>query len=378
MVMSDKDPAMANLENSESASASPKTVAAGLSVRRRPIENLLFNVTARARLILVFCVAILIAAALSHFAARWLGMPTPTMVYRRIGPESGSQVFCAGSSVVQFGLSWPEISVALGQGIENWGLGGSTPTEWEMSQPLSTNTDLMIIGVSLHDLNEHFLCHSHANVVPITRTIRDLWHSKADWQFSRRVLSQYPLTYLRKMFPTAGNSDAVLVGLRRRVRSLIGSSATADEKDFLVLPSQPDLNFGDTTEKVSDWPAGKAARRLDLLRNEIHGSHWFGGPKHLAFLRMLDRAEQRGRVIVVVVPVAPMYVHKFVTPEVVRNFENALTEAQRAAPQARFIRLDQLPVLSSDEYYSDFVHPNGAGRRILTAAFLEQLGQDSL
>ena len=368
---------MADLNNLQSSSGPPKTVAAGSSVRWWPIENRLISVGPRAQLIVVLCAAILIAAAVSHFAAAWLGLPKPAMVYRRIGPEDGPQVFCAGSSLLQFGLSWPEIAEKLGQGIENWGLGGSTPTEWEVSQSLAVNTNLMIIGVSLHDLNEHFLCDSHANVVPINQTIRDLWQSKAGWQFSRRVLSQYPLAYLRILFPTAGKSDAILVGLRRNLRALTGSSPSAEDKgNFLVLPSQPVLDFGASTEKMSDWPAGKALRRLDLLRSEIHGSHWFHGPKHLAFVRMLDRAQQRGRVIVVVVPVAPMYMHNFVTSEVLRRFEKALDEGQHAAPKALFVRLDKLPALNSDEYYSDFVHPNGVGRQIATTAFLKELRKD--
>jgi hypothetical protein len=327
------------------------------------------------QLVFVAVLAIFIAATVSQFAATWLGIPRPAMVYRRIGPENGPQVFCAGSSVVQFGLSWPEVSTALGQGIENWGLGGSTPTEWEVSQSYAANTNLMIIGVSLHDLNENFLCDSHANVVPIAQTIRDLWQSKVDWQFSRRVLSQYPLAYLRILFPTAGKSDAVLVGLRRKIHEMTRSTPTLEEKaNFLVLPSGPVLNFGEATEKLSDWPADKALRRIDLLRSEIHDSHRFDGPKHLAFLRMLDRAQQRGGVIVVVMPVAPTYMEKFVTADVKWNFEKSLAEGRSVAPRALFVRLDQLPSLSSDQYYADFVHPNGIGRRIATTAFLNQLG----
>jgi hypothetical protein len=377
MVTKDKHRPVVDLGNLQSTSASQKTVAEDLPARWRPMGGLSSKVGPRAQLVLVLCIAIFIAAAVSHFVATWVGLPTPEATYRRIGPEDGPQVFCAGSSVVQFGLSWPEISEALGQGIESWGLGGSTPTEWEASQSLATNTNLMIIGVSLHDLNEHFLCDSRANVVPITQTIRDLWESKADWQFSKRVLTQYPLAYIRILFPTAGKADAVLVGLRRKLRQLAGLSPSAEDKgNFLVLPTKPVLNFGAASEKLSEWPADKALRRLDLLRSEIHGSHWFRGPKHLAFLRMLDRAQQRGRVIVVVAPVAPMYVHRFVTPEVTRSFEDALTEAQRLFPQAQFVRLDQMPALDSDEYFSDFVHLNGPGRQIATTAFLEELRKD--
>jgi hypothetical protein len=41
-----------------------------------------------------------------------------------------------------------------------------------------------------------------------------------------------------------------------------------------------------------------------------------------------------------------------------------------------FVRLDQLPALNSDEYYSDFVHLNGPGRQIATDAFLKELRKD--
>ena len=83
---------------------------------------------------------------------------------------------------------------------------------------------------------------------------------------------------MRILFSTAGKADAVLVGLRRKLRQLAGLSPSAEDKgDFLVLPSKPVLNFGAATEKLNEWPADKALRRLDLLRSEIHGSHWFRG-----------------------------------------------------------------------------------------------------
>jgi hypothetical protein len=269
------------------------------------------------------------------------------------------------------------MSEALGQGIVGCTLLGSSPSEWESSLSLVTNANPVIIGVSINDLNESYLCEFRANFVPIMQTMRDLRQAHSDWQFSRRVLSQYPLTYFRILFPTAGKSDRVLVGARRKLLQLAGLPPTADDKaTFLVLPKGGVLNFGYSTVKLSSWPANKALRRLAVLRDEIHGVHRFDGPKKIAFLRMLDRAQQRGRVIVVVMPVAPMYSREFATAEVVGSFENALTEAQRAAPHARFVRLDQLPALNSDDYYSDFVHLNGAGRQIATEAFLKQLGDD--
>jgi hypothetical protein len=102
---------MLELENAPRTSA----VRSALPVRRR---------SGWSQLILVLSLAVLLASIVSHSVAAWIGLPKPVAIYRRIGPVTGPQVFCAGSSVVQFGLSWPEISEALGQGsrIGEWWL----------------------------------------------------------------------------------------------------------------------------------------------------------------------------------------------------------------------------------------------------------------
>ena len=337
---------------------------------RRP----LFGMSKKAQFVAVVCVALLAASVGSHLVARWIGLPQPGAAYRRIGPVNGPQVFCAGSSLLQFGLGWPEISKALDQGMENWGVGGSSPSEWEFSQTLATNVNLMIIGVSVYDLNEYHLGNTRANIVPLSATIQDLWKSGESWQFSKRLLSQYPLAYLRAFFPTAGNADAVLVGLRRKLPSKMRSAAAAEDRaNAMVLPQQAVMEFGASTEKLSEWPAAKRLRRMALMRSETQGMHTFDGPKELAFRRMLQRAQACGSNIVVVLPVAPLYTHEFVTPDVSRKFEAALAETRREFPAAQFVRLDQVPALQSDEFFSDPVHMNGAGRGIATAAFLSAL-----
>jgi hypothetical protein len=105
--------------------------------------------------------------------------------------------------------------------------------------------------------------------------------------------------------------------------------------------------------------------------------HAFNGPKKLAFQRMLLRAQRLGRIIVVVLPVCPVYGDSLVTPEMLRDFQDTLVEAQRVCPEAQFVRLDQLPALNSNDYYSDLVHLNSAGRRIATEAFVNWLRQSS-
>jgi hypothetical protein len=167
----------------------PKAVAAKSSSPGRVQRREPFGLSDKSRFLLVVCLALTIASVFDHLVASWIELPKPPDVtYRRIGPLAGPQVFCAGSSLLQFALSWPEVSEILHQGIESWGTAASTPSEWEVFQNLATNTNLMIIGVDVYDLNEYHLCDTRGNVVPIAQTISDLWQSSTDWQFSKRLL----------------------------------------------------------------------------------------------------------------------------------------------------------------------------------------------
>jgi len=358
-------------------SIQPKALAAGLSIPRRVVRGLSLDVLAKAQFLFVVCLALIIAIVFNYLAAFWIKLPRHTaMQLRRIGPNTGPQVFCAGSSLLQFALSWPEVSEILNQGIENWGMAASTPSEWEMSQNLANNTNLMIIGVDVYDLNEYHLCEGRANVVPLAQTISDLWQSSTGWQFSKRLLSQYSLSYLQKIFPTAGQSEAVLVGLRRQLPQRLRSFSAAEERaNSLVLPSEPVMNFGTIDAKVSDWTPSRTLWRLAQMRSENQGKHAFNGVKNLAFQRMLLRAQKQGSVIVMVLPVSPTYAREFLTQEVVHDFESALDKAKRVDPKAQFVRLDKLPALNSDDNFGDLVHLNGAGKRIATDAFLSWLRQ---
>jgi hypothetical protein len=73
-------------------------------------------------------VAILfLSVVLASVANYWLGIPLPgtsLVTYRRVGPEGGPQVFCAGSSLLGQALVWSRVSGAMDQGIEPWALGG--------------------------------------------------------------------------------------------------------------------------------------------------------------------------------------------------------------------------------------------------------------
>jgi hypothetical protein len=321
--------------------------------------------------------AILIVAVISHLLAASFGFPPARPAYRRIGPEKGPQVYCAGSSLFQFGLSWAEISKDLGEGIENWGIGGSSPSEWEVLQARETNANMLLIGISLYDMNEARLCDHRASIVPIKQTIWDLFDSHSGWQFSKRVLSQYPLAYLRHLFPTAGRSFEVMVGLRMKMRQIFRMSDAAEDRARVAfLPSGPVLKFPESKESVRDWSSARTMRRVSEMRGDSHGTNAFEGPKWLAFQRMLQRAKPRERIMVVVLPVSPSYIQHLTTPEAVRAFDDLLEQTRRTFPEAQLMRLDQVPALRSDDCFGDLVHLNSAGRDIATDAFLKELKRD--
>lgn len=322
-------------------------------------------------MLLVFALAIVTTSIMSHVISRRLGLPTASAAYRRIGPTSGSQAFCAGSSLLQFSLDWEKVSSRLGQGIENWGLGGSTPVEWEIFQKRQPKDNPLIIGISLYDSNENRFCDARANLVPFPRAVNDLRQSGSNWQFVKRVLGQYPLAYARILFPTAGRSDAVLVGLRKEIREIFHLSSTADDRAITNFLRQDNLfKFGDSFQRVSEWDQGKLLRRLSLSRNENRGLHSFDGPKMLATIRMITYAKQRGGVIVIVVPVSPSYLKEFTTPKISEQFAVLCESIKKADPNAQIIRLDNDPRLQSDRMFDDLVHLNAFGREIATEDFL--------
>jgi hypothetical protein len=315
--------------------------------------------------------SLVLSSSASYFLAHWLGLPRSIEIYRRVGPESGPQVFCAGSSLLIWSLSWREISESLGEGIENWSVGGSSPDiweEWQQHMPLSNMT---IIGVSVYDLNEMHLADDRAKIVPLPRTINDLWASDADSALSHRVLMQYALKYVRLLFPTAGYADKVLVGLRRKVAQALGLQASLDEHEGVLFEQEGVLDAGESTIKVSDWSSARLLRRVALLRAENRGRHeFFNGPKSRAFPRMLFRARRQGRVIVVVLPVSRAYTEEFIDESTAAAFERAIHEAMAVAPEATLVRLDRVPGISDNGYFADLVHLNSYGRRVATQAFL--------
>lgn len=323
----------------------------------------------RFELLTIICTVALIAAFVSHSITSWLRIETAPGGYWVIGPGEGeASVFMAGSSLARDGLSWQLIASRLNRRIEGWGIAGSSPQEWERFQHLETHTKLTILVVSLYDLNEYFLSDYRAQVVPLTQTIEDLWQTDLDWTFHKRVLSEYPLTYVRTLLPTAGRSTGVIRGLREKAESYLNPLGDKEAEGASVL------SFNDfKKETITDWSQGMMLRRLVAMRIACQGRHVFNGPKRLAFLRMLHQAREQGSAVVVVLPVSSAYVKELITTEVQQHFEEVVAEAQHSFEEVHWVRLDQLDGLSTNEYFQDLVHMNSNGQKIATEALLDRI-----
>ena len=328
----------------------------------------------RLQLLIIACTVALITATFSHCVISWLKIETSFGGHWLLEPE-GSQlsVFMAGSSLAGDGLSWRRISDERKLRIEGWGVAGSSPSELERFQFLATQAKLTIIVVSAYDLNEHFLSDFRADIVPFGQTIRDLWQSQSDWSFSKRLLSQYPISYLRMVFPTAGRSDGVMVGLREKVIKLAYAGFSLESE------AGPTLSLNNSTliqdykkERITNWSPGRMLRRLAALRSSCQGKHRFDGPKKLALLRMLRQAQKQGRALVVVLPVSPAYEKELLAPEVRREFQEALTDIGHSMPEVYWVRIDEVKKLNSNDYFWDLVHMNVDGQNIATEVFLRK------
>ena len=313
-----------------------------------------------------------ITSLISHIIVTWLKIETTTGKPWMMGPPNKPLALMAGSSLAANGISWERVLSEVDVKMGGWGVAGSSPWEWEIFQHKAPEAQLTFLVVSVYDLNEQFLCDFHADVVPIVRTIKDLQQSRADWHFSKRILSQYPLKYVRMLFPTVGRSDGVMGGMRDKlIYGVVFSTGAAPEaRPTLALGSRSEDSKNDT---IRDWTPARLLRRLATMRAACQGRHTFDGPKNLTFLRMLRQAQHQGRVFIVVLPVSPAYLEEFVTPQVSDDFENALANARRLIPQAQWLRQDRSPDLRSNDYFWDLVHMNANGRRIATEALLRQI-----
>jgi hypothetical protein len=327
---------------------------------------------------LVLVAAAVIAAVGSHWVASWLKIKTTASQAFTVGQsDRNPPAFLAASSVGGYAISWDMIATQLDIEIKTWGVAGGSPVEFEQFQKRVPAARTTFIVVSSSDLDEALICDFRADIVPISRTIETLRATHADWEYSKRALNQYPMKWLRILFPTLGRSRDIMGATLIKVKNLIKHSTHTTE-----TPTGPTIKFGKATaddqyarDKVSDWSEAKIIGKLVATQVGFQGAHSFDGPKRLAFERMLQYAVERGRTIVVVLPVSSAYSKEFMHPDAVQKFEASLADARRHAPQSEWVRLDQLPGLASNENYCDLVHMNMAGKQLATEALQTWLKQ---
>ena len=323
------------------------------------------------QLLVVLATVLVLCSALSHALIWLLGIRTDVIDRASILPEAaGPPVVVTGSSLTFFGVSWQQAAKAMQRPILTRGVGGASPCELESLLREVPQARALIIGVSIFDLNENNLSDARAPLVPFAQTLHDLRASRTDWTATKRILWSYPLPWVQRVFPVAGQSNAVMVGAREKVRALLKHQPEPEPEERLSFKTDEDAV---RPEKLSDWDAGRVARNLSQLTSAGLERGGFDGPKSLALARILARAAHQEPTVVLVLPVSPPYLGKFGDAASVAAFEQALARLKAADPNVRIIRLDREPVLQPAEVFWDLVHLNDDGRRIATGLVIDHL-----
>lgn len=326
--------------------------------------------TSRRQFWIILFFSLAIPSLISHALVGWLGVHGGGKVTNSVS-KTGTQfqgvpILFAGSSMIGVALDKEEVAQEFGRPIYGVAAASGSPAENEILTAEVTNANVLVIGVSEYELDEEFISDFRADIVPIAQTIHDLAHSDEGWPYIKRCLSRYPLYYLRKIFPTAGCSEGVMVGLRAKFLQLLHPESGRRNENL------PTLNTV-STDRICDWPAARLLRNLSALHSECQDSHNFNGPKHLAFKRLIQRARQQGKVVVLVLPVSPAYENRLLTETDKQAFEKSLRDIAAFSPETKWIRLDQLPEFHDGTHFSDLVHLNNLGRPVATKAFCARM-----
>lgn len=327
----------------------------------------------RTQLAVILLAVIVLASLLSHGVARFLHLRQNPVERARIeSGTAGAPVLVTGSSLTFFGVTWREIARGIQRPLVTRSVGGASPCELESLALEVTDATRTIIGVSIFDLNENNLSDSRPQFVPLSRTLGDIRRSPVDWPYKKRVLWSYPLPWVQRIFPVAGRSAEIMVGVREVGRSLLhrGGSAPAAAEEKLTFKTD---EAAVRPEKLSDWDAGRVKRNLAQLRATGLAAGRFDGPKALALERILTAPHRPEAPVVLVIPVSPPYREAFANPAAVASFETALQRLRERVPTAVIVRLDHDPALQPAEVYWDLVHLNDDGRKLATRLVLNAL-----
>lgn len=331
------------------------------------------------QLLLVFLAATFIAAVVSHGLASWLKVHTKASDPITYGEPNGKPpAFMSGSSLAGFGIDWDQIGKATDTEIKTWGIAGGSPVEFEQFQKKLPDARATYIVVSAYDLDEANFCDFRAALVPLRDTVETLVAVHTDWTYSQRALSQYPMTWLRVLFPTLGRSRGIMGLVHDRVAVSLkhgaGDPAQTEAAPILEVGKEKVVdNY--RLQRLSDWPETQIFSKRLALRASFQGADGFDGPKRLAFERMIQYGCKKGRTVVIVLPVSSSYSKEFMSPDMVQKFEAALAAAQQNAAGAEWLRLDQVPGVTSDDNFCDLVHLNFGGQKLATGMLQARLKQ---
>jgi hypothetical protein len=320
-------------------------------------------------LIWIIILAAILASFGSRAIVRFSGLETkPVREWTIAETNREYPIIAMGSSFTFFGIDFKNLAHETGSPVVCRSAASASPSELEHIIPDLPNPKLTIIGVSVYDLNEQILGDFRADIVPIRQAISDLHSCGADWYFVKKVVGQYPVCYIRKVFPAAGRSTAVMSALRDQAINLMKRAKGEPVPQHLSV----DTHY--TTphpESLENWAPSRLVTAIAALNVASNGKQEFLGPKHLAFNRMLHKCH--GKILVVVLPVSPPYKKEFIGEEVAKSFEASLDLVAKQAPDAEWLRLDRRQEFENKKVFWDTGHMNDDGQKIATSIVLEKI-----
>ncbi|HEV2328934.1 MAG TPA: hypothetical protein VGY56_09130, partial [Verrucomicrobiae bacterium] len=198
------------------------------------------------QLVSILVIAVVIAAAGSHLLTDWTRIHTRVIEPLVFGEPNGKPpAFRAGSSLSDYDIDWNAIAAQTHTEILAWGVAGGSPYEFQQIQKKVPEARTTYIVISAYDMDEANVSDFRAALVPLNETIKSLWAIHAGWDYSKRAISGYPMTWLRVLFPTIGRSRAMMGRLHQQIEGLLTHTA-----DPPPMPSGPRLDVG--KEKVVD------------------------------------------------------------------------------------------------------------------------------
>ena len=322
------------------------------------------------QVVVILLAALVITSLVSHLVARAFHIRTLAVTPLSFGSTNRPvDSIVAGSSLMFYGVGWAEVAKTMGLRMQGWAVPAGSVIEMEVLQSQVPAARVTFLGIGVSDLNENYVSDFRAEIVPMRSALKGLWAAHSEWPLARRVISQYPLSYLRMLYPTAGRSTTIMVGAREVLRSLRPSKKSSEPNERAVVASESN----DHNENITSWPEARLVRNIGDLRASAGGNFAFKGPKRDALFRFMKRGEEMGKMVMLIMPLSPTYQKEFLTEAVQRQFNEALADAQKKTPDALWIRLDNAPELKSDELYWDLVHLNAPGQAIASKIVLEQL-----